>query len=183
MAIDPIVVQRYAQALFQRALDEGALELLAQEVIEILPALRGNERLRDFFESPNIPKRAKRALIERTLAATEASQLDEFAHLLLDRGRIDHFVPCLDLFITLEEEHRGFFNAEVVTAVELSQERRVEMLEVLERHTGHQLDLTFTIDPRILGGVVFRHRDELIDTSLRTGLAEIGAELKDVRVH
>lgn len=183
MAIEPIVVERYAEALFGRALKEGQLETLAHEVTQLVPALKGNERLREFFESPNIKRSAKRTMIEKTLAHSESSQLDEFAHLLLDKGRIDHFVPILERLLILEEEHRGLFNAEIVTACDLSAQERDRMQATLDRHTGHQLDITFRVDPSILGGVVFRHRDEMIDTSLRGYLNEIRASLKDVRVH
>ncbi len=183
MAFEPLVAQRYAEALFNRALGEGVLEALAREVQMLLPALVGNAGLREFFESPNIPRREKRRLIERTLAESESSQLDELMLLMLGRGRIDHLVPTLQHFLVIEEEHRGFFNAEVATATALGADQREALSGALERHTGHHLDITFTVDPDILGGVVFRHRDDLIDSSLRSGIEELGAELSAVRVH
>lgn len=183
MAVDSIVVGRYADALFGRALKEGALEPLAREVARVVQFLRGHGRLMEFFEAPNIPRSAKRRLIETTLAESESSQLDEFFLLLIDKGRIDHLIPILERLLVLEEEHRGFFVAEIVTAAELDEGQRAEMRRTLEAHTGHQLDITFTVDPEILGGVIFRHRDDLIDSSLRSGLNEIVAELRGVRVH
>ena len=62
MAIDPVVVERYAEALFGRAAREGVLEALAREVTQLLPTLKGNERLREFLESPNITASRKRGL-------------------------------------------------------------------------------------------------------------------------
>jgi F-type H+-transporting ATPase subunit delta len=183
MAIDSIVVERYAEALFGRALKEGVLEPLAREVGRVVPFLRSNERLMEFLEAPNIPRSAKRGLIEKTLTGTESSQLDEFCLLLIEKGRVDHLIPILERFLVLEEEHRGFFNAEIITATEVDENMRSQMRSTLEAHTGHQLDITFTVDPEILGGVIFRHRDDLIDTSLRSELNEIGTELREVRVH
>jgi F-type H+-transporting ATPase subunit delta len=183
MATDPVVVERYADALFGRAVKEGQLQALADEIRELLPILRGISGLRGFMEAPQIPRERKRALIEKTVARTEASQLDEFALLLIDKGRIDHFGPILERFLVMEEEHRGVFPADVTSAVILDDAQRTVIQRALEAHTGHTLDITFHVDPRVIGGVVFRHRDELLDTTLRTGIDEIGASIGAVRVH
>jgi F-type H+-transporting ATPase subunit delta len=148
-----------------------------------MPALRGISGLKAFFEAPQIPKSRKRALIDKTFAQSEASQLDEFALLLLDRGRMDHFQPCLERFLELEEEHRGVFPASVTTAVALDDGQRETMRAALQAHTGHTLDIVFQVEPRLIGGVVFRHRDEMLDSSLRSGLQSIRAGISQVRVH
>lgn len=183
MAIEPIAVERYAEAVFNRARKEGKLEALEAEVTAILPVLGKSRDLPTFFGSPRIKRRDKRALIEKVFAGSEATQLDELALLLLDKGRLDHFRAILGQFLVLCQEARGEFSASVTASRPLSDEERSRMQTALERYTGHRLSIDFRIDPEILGGVVFRHRDEMIDTSLRSGLRALRDRMASVRVH
>lgn len=183
MAIEPIAVERYAEAVFNRAQKEGVLEALEAEVRAILPILGKNRDLPAFFGSPRIKRRDKRAMIEKVFAGSEATQLDELALLLLDKGRLDHFGAILRQFLVLCQEARGEFPASVTTARDLTDEERGRMQTALERHTGHRLSIDFRVDPETLGGVVFRHRDEMIDTSLRSGLRALRERMARVRVH
>ena len=183
MALEPIAIERYAEAVFNRARKEGQLEALEAEVNAILPILGKSRDLPAFFGSPRIKRRDKRALIEKVFAGSVATQLDELALLLLDKGRLDHFGAILRRFLVLCQEERGEFPASVTTSGALSDEERNRMQAALERHTGHRLSIEFRVDPEILGGVVFRHRDEMIDTSLRSGLRALRDRMASVRVH
>lgn len=182
MAVDLNVAQRYAAALFRRALREGVLGALAEEARALL-SLGRDENLRRFMEAPQISVAKKRALVEKALAGSISSQLDEFILLLIDKGRIDHLQDALEMFLAMEEEHRGVFPAEVVTATPLDEDERQALQRALEAHTGHKLKIAFTVDPDVLGGVVFHHRDELLDTSLRSGLRGLRDQIAQVRVH
>jgi F-type H+-transporting ATPase subunit delta len=183
MAFDINVAQRYATALFGRADKENLLQPLAAEVRAMLPLVRENAGLRRFLESPAVRQQDKRALIEKTFAKSISSELDEFILLLIDKGRIDHLTSALDIFLEMEEEHRGIFPADVTTAEPLDEDQREALRRMLERRTRHALNITFHIDPRVLGGVIFRHLDELLDTSLRSALDGLRSQLAEVRVH
>lgn len=182
--LDPVVTSRYAEALFNRAQRQGLLDTLEGEARALLGLAESESApLQRFLASPRIPREKKREIIEKTLSLTEASHLDELALLLLDKGRIRHFRPVLQQFVEMVEAHRGHFRADIATAVDLDDGQRQALRHALEAHTGHRLELTFRTDPALLGGVVFRHRDELLDTSLRSSLDEIGDALSAVRVH
>lgn len=183
MEIDPIVVSRYAVALFRHAQRHAELDRLEQTVQAMLPLLAAGSSLRTFLETPLIPKQRKKDLIERLIAQSATPIPGRFILVLLERNRVDHLAACLRRFIELVQESKGIYPARVTTAVELDPDQRGELQRVLETHTGRTLALEFAVDPGLLGGVIFRHGDEQIDTSLRGRLNEIRARIKPLKVH
>lgn len=183
MHSDLIAAGRYAEALFRLAQKQGLLAQVAREVEQLLPLLAPAAPLRAFLENPQIATGKKRDLVNRTLQSSLSSMLDEFVLLMIDKNRVLELEPALCRFLTLVEEHEGIFPAQLTTAVPLREAEQALLQRTLEAHTGVRLRIHYEVDPRIIGGAVFRYRDELIDGSIRGGLDAIRARLKPLKVY
>lgn len=183
MTLDLTVARRYAQALFNLSQKQGITAELEELARRTLPLTAPHAPLAKFLQAPHIAKSKKRDLVQKVIADKIPTLLDEFILLLIDRGRADHLHQALLDFVRFAEESRDVYPAEVATAVPLTDEQRQRLQDVLQAHTGHTLAIEFCVEPSLLGGVVFRYRDELIDGSIRGSLKEIGALLRPLRVH
>jgi F-type H+-transporting ATPase subunit delta len=182
MKIEPDVVTAYALAVFNAAKEKGLLDRIEPEALEVVRIFRGNRRLRLALEAPNVRDQDKLALIDKAFAGRVDDVLLRLMRLMLVRRRIEHLVPALEELHELILHDRGERPASVTTAVPMDERQRGELTAVLEKLTGFRLSVRWRVEPEIIGGVVARCEDLLIDHSVRTRLDRIRRRLLQTTV-
>lgn len=182
MRIEPEVVTAYASAVFNAAKEKGMLDRIEPEALDVVRIFRGNKRLRLALEAPNVRDQDKLAFIDKAFAGRVDDVLVRLMHLMMVRRRIEHLVPALEELHELILRDRGERAASVSTAVELDAQQRAEVTAVLEKATGFRLSVRWRVEPELLGGVVARCEDVLIDHSVRTRLDRIRRRLLQTTV-
>ena len=112
----------------------------------------------------------------------DARALSREVCLLVERDRVVLSADILEIFIEKVAEDKGVFQGQVTTASELDGERRNKLTDALQTFTGKLLQIDFRVDPEIIGGVVFKQKDTLVDSSVAGRFAEIKRRLEGVRV-
>jgi len=170
------VAKRYAQAVFDIATEEqaheqwlGDLTTLAQAVID--PA--GGE----FFTAPNVPQAAKRQLLDKLLPGDIRQEVRNLGYMLIERRRFEILPDMLEVYRDLMLNAQGIAIAEVTTAVELSPEERQQVIAQLKSIVGKDIELRTSVDPAMIGGLVARIGDQLIDASVTTQLQHLRSSL------
>jgi ATP synthase F1 delta subunit len=126
--------------------------------------------------SPNVPNPARKATIDKLLA--DASPLTRnVLKLIVDNGRLEDLDLTVAEFRRLVREQEGQLDVHVTSAVELSADLRTKLEARLSSSTGRQVQLHTSVDPDIIGGLVVRHGDTLVDTSLRGRLDSLRLQL------
>ena len=162
--------RRFAQAVFQIALENNALDTWMDDLTLLANAIVNREFV-DFVDAPEIPTDRKLAVIQETLKDSLSPLALNFISLLATRS-ISYVLPdVVTQFELLLNEHRGIEHAEVVTAVSLSDEQEQRVSQLLKDMVGKDIRLTTRVDPQILGGLVARVGDKVIDGSTRTRLS------------
>lgn len=128
-----------------------------------------DEDFRALLIAPQVGDEAKLNGIN-TLLGDAAPLIVNMLSLMAVRGDIGSFPEVFTTFQELANEHRGIAQAEVTSAVPLDDARRERIRTGLADITGKQITMTESIDPEIIGGVVARVGDQLIDGSTRTRL-------------
>ncbi len=168
--------RRYAQAVFQIALERDALDAWTEDLRVLATGLE-NREFAELLDAPQVPVGTKVDMIADVLG----DSVDDLARNLLAvlAGRsLAHLLPGIaDEFGSLVDEHNGIARGEVVSAVALSEGQAEKVNEVLSNIVGKPLRLTVSVDPTIVGGVVARVGDRVIDGSVRTTLREMRKEL------
>jgi F-type H+-transporting ATPase subunit delta len=175
------VAATYAEALFEAAADAGSLDAVAEEVAGFAEAVQESSELRGFLDNPEIEGRVKKeALKELTSSASPIT--GNFIQVLIDRGRITEFTEIARAFAERVAAEEGRLEVEAVTAVPLPDDLRTRIVEEISRKTGRSVDLTESVDPEIVGGLVLRIGGAVVDGSVRHRIEELRAALSAVPV-
>lgn len=173
------IAKRYAQAIAQIAQEQGSWDQWVED-LRLLSRLVQETAFRQAMESPKLPQAEKFAFLDQhvTNARPLARQLTK---LLVMKRRISILPELADAFQLLVDAHRGLEHVNLVTAVPLEPEDEVALKARLEAYTGKQVALTTEVDPTIIGGVVIRIGDKLIDGSTQGRLQALRRQLAGVR--
>jgi F-type H+-transporting ATPase subunit delta len=159
---------RYAAALFSIAKERGQTDAWASQ-IQKLGALVDEPGAMRVLTAPGLSIRQKQEAIE-SVAGPLAREVSSLLTLLLERKRIDQLPALAEAFADLVRQAKGNELAEVTTAVPLNDADRQSVAAWLTRYLGHAVEVRYGVDPEIIGGVVARVGDQLIDGSVRSRL-------------
>ena len=170
------VGRRYAEAVFDLASSEGTQEIW-QSALEVLASSAGDSESRAYFENPAVSDQDKIDALTRILPDGAGDEARNLARLLIRRNRFDALPSILEAYEELSLQARGIAVADVTTAVELSESERQQVSEQLARIFGSEVEVRARVDEGIIGGLVARIGDQLIDGSVRTQLRELRSSL------
>jgi len=171
--------QRYATAAFNVANEAGELDRWLATLDDFARVLR-MPSARVVFTSPAVAVSDKRAALDRVLP-NAPPLLRNFLHIMADRDRLDEVPGVAEALRELVNRQRGIVTAEVTTAVPLDadSERLVaQRLAAYLHRSPQQVTIRAHVDPSIIGGVVARVGDQLIDDSVRGRLERLRAALR-----
>ncbi len=172
--------RRYAQAVFQIAADSGELERWLDDLIQLADSIT-NEEFRQTLAAPRIPFSQKERIVRQSFGDS-ISPLALNLMLLLASRNLVHLLPGItDVFQDMLDAHRGIERAEIVSAVTLTDSQRRHVGDMLAQLSGKDVRLTSRIDPEILGGMVIRIGDQVLDGSARSRLQNMHRELAQRR--
>ncbi len=173
------IAQRYAEALKELALSqEGLLEDFGRGTQVVLDVLATTPELASFLATPVISMAAKKQLLVTAFGDKVHSYLLGFLQLLVDRRRIVSLEPICKQYQILLRKQQETTLAEVVSAVPLSDAQVSALTDRIRQRTGaKQIDLRRQVEPELLGGMIIKIGDEVIDASLRGQLRKLTLQL------
>lgn len=177
MATDKLI-RGYAEALFAIAEAEGELDRVEGELYAFAKALEGSEELRAALTDAGLPADRKQALISDLIGGRAHAHTVNVISFLVEQGRARDLDKIIAELAEVAAEHRNAAMAEVRTAVELSDAQTKKIADALSKTTGRKIEVRVVIDPTVIGGLVARIGDEIIDGSVRTRLDEATLRLK-----
>ncbi len=162
----------YARSLFEVAIEAGKLDLLREQLGQFADALHENRALATFFFSPYFSTQEKRDALSRVLEDADPTFLN-FLGVLIDNHRMPVIFRARREFERLwEEEHRQL-PVEVTSAIALDEQTLRQLSEQIGARTGKDVQLTARVDPEILGGLVVRVGNSIVDASIRNRLEQL----------
>lgn len=172
--------KRYAQAALAIAIDggRGSVATWRSDLDDVARVLT-ESALAPLVSNERIPVEQRYALLERALDVQPLAL--NLAKLLVAKGRSADARAVADAFSRLADGHEGIALASITTAVPLDAAQVAAIEQRLSSQLGKQVRATSTTDPSILGGVVVRVGDKLIDGSVQTRLRQLRRELEGAR--
>ena len=169
---------RYARALFDVALKESDPVQIERDLSSFAQLLSQNAELHNALTNPAIPALGKHQIVDALAKRlTMTSPAHKLLLLLADRDRLAVMPDLLDVYRERLMEHQQVVRAEVTTAAPLSADRVTQLQKKLADITGRKVDMTTTVDPAIIGGVVTRIGSTVYDGSIATQLAKLKEKL------
>ena len=167
--------KRYAQAVFSLAKERGTLDRWLDDLAS-LNDLMSDPRAAEYLASPAVPEAQKLRLVDQSLANGQP-EARNLAHMLIQRQRISIIPDLAQLYGEAVLQERGIVIAEVTTAEPLSPSEQEMVRAQLSKLVGKRVQLRTNVDPSIIGGVVARVGDRLIDGSVINQLRRLRARL------
>jgi F-type H+-transporting ATPase subunit delta len=172
-------VKRYAQAVFEIALESNKLKVWQSNLTKIAKLVQDDEFVL-LAENPKIQFDLKTKLVQERLRKINPMALN-LVYLLISKGRLKTASQISDEYNRLLNEHYGIKNAEVTTAIPLDNMEREKLGQNLEALVGKKVSMNVQVNPDILGGFIAIIDDSLIDGSIRNKLEMLKKSLAKTR--
>jgi len=163
----------YAEALFSVARAEGTLGEVEEELFRFSQTLQGSDELRDTLTDPGIPASRRQQIVEDLLGGRASPTTTALVSMVVGTGRARDLPAIIRRLVEMSAAEANKEVAEVRSAVELTSDQRDRLAKALGEATGKQVEVKVVVDPSVLGGIVAKVGDTVIDGSVRTRLDQL----------
>jgi F-type H+-transporting ATPase subunit delta len=175
MAADSAAAKRYAQAAFELAVESGTIAQWRADLEDIASVLTESQ-VAGWLADRNVPEDQRLAAVDRILALSPMAI--NLAKLLVHRFRSQDARAVAQAFARLADAYEGIVDAEVTTAVPMEAAQLGHIEQQIASAMGKRVRLTTAVNPAILGGLVIRVGDQLLDGSIRSRLTTLKKQLE-----
>jgi F-type H+-transporting ATPase subunit delta len=162
----------YARSLFEVAMDQDKLDDVRDQLGAFTDALSETRDLQVFFFSPYFSTAEKEDGLERVVSDADPVVLN-FLKLLIEKHRMPVIFRIRAIFDALWEEENKLLPVQITSAVELDQDTIKELGDRISEQTGRKVELSSSVEPDILGGIVVRVGNSVLDASVRNRLDQL----------
>ena len=174
-----VIAKRYAKALFAVGKEGNAFADFTKTLNAMAELFVGMPEVADALTNPLYPVEAREKVMEHLLLSMQVSQvLGNFFKLLVQKKRANILPDIAMVFQAMVDADNNMCQGTVVSAMELTPELSAKVKATLEKITGKQVVLTAQVDPSIIGGIVAKVGDLVLDGSIRSQLAGLKESIK-----
>lgn len=170
----------YARALFEVASERGVLDTIREQLAQFVDALSTNHSIQTFFFSPYLSTDEKKDGLGRLIEGAEETFMS-FLETLVERHRMPEIFHIRARYEELWDAEMKRLPVEVTSAVELDDAFVRDIGERIGTQTGNKIELTRVVDPDIVGGIVLRVGDFILDASIRNRLDQLRKQVGRAR--
>ncbi|RJX19036.1 MAG: F0F1 ATP synthase subunit delta [Ammonifex sp.] len=176
------VAERYAEALFDIAQEKGLMEKIEQDLSDVLEALDSSQDLRRVFYHPQVPTDVKKEVAKGIFGDDVEPYTLNFLSVILDARRELFIKDIIAEFARRVNETRNIVEVTVTSAVEVPSDYKDGLIEALSKVTGKDVRVGYQVKPEILGGLVVRIGNRVIDSSIARQLERLKEQVCEIRV-
>lgn len=172
------VSKTYGSALFEVAVENNTLDTTLEEVLFVKQSFLENEDLTKLLLHPNIEKEEKVKVIENVYKGKISDEITGLMIMLITKGHQKDIVSVFDYVIAAIKEEKGIGVAYVTSAIALSDSQKDKIEQKLIETTKYQtIEGIYQVDKDLIGGLVIRVADTVVDSSLKTQIANLSKSL------
>jgi len=174
-----ILAKRYAKALFAVGQEEGKSQAYSEALRALGDFLKSYPAALDGLTSLLYPVELREKIMGQLITAVQADNLlTNFLNLLVEKKRAGILPEIATEFQSLVDADQNISRGKVVSAIEITEELQAQVQATLENITGKKVILTAEVDPSIIGGIVAKVGDLVMDGSIKTQLAGLNESIK-----
>jgi F-type H+-transporting ATPase subunit delta len=166
------IAQVYARSLFEVAKEQGRLDEIREQLGQVADALAETRELQLFFFSPYFSTEEKKQGLDRAIDGAD-ELVHNFLELLVEKHRMPAIFRIRREFDTLWEQENKLLPVTITSAVELDESTVRSIGDAIGKQTGQRIELTTKVDPSVLGGLVVRVGNSILDASIRNRLENL----------
>lgn len=173
-----LVSKTYGEALFELAKERNTVDDMMEEVLGVQKAFQENPDLMKLLNHPKISREEKIAVIEKIFKDRVSDDMTGFLILLVEKGRYHEMDAVFEYFISKVKEFKNIGVAYVTSAVSLTEKQKQDVLNRLLQTTKYtKFEMHYKSDKELIGGMVLRIGDRVVDSSVRSKIAAMAKEL------
>lgn len=180
-----LVSKTYGEALFEIAMESGedkAQELM-DEILGIEAVLQQNPEFDELMKHPGIPKQEKLQVLKEVFKGRISEELESFLEVVISKERYRDLSNIFSYFVDRVKETKKIGVAHVTTAVELTEPQKSAIeAKLLETTSYKSMEMHYTVDAAIIGGMIVRINDRVVDSSVRTKLDGLKKQLLQIQL-
>ena len=162
----------YARSLFEVASEQGKLDEVREQLGQFADAMHQNRELQVFFFSPYFSRQEKEDGLDRAVSGADEILIN-FLKLLIENHRMPVIFRVRRGFEALWEDENKLLPVQVTSAVELDKATVKQIGDRIAEQTGRKVELSAIVEPDILGGIVVRVGNQVLDASVRNRLEQL----------
>lgn len=178
-----LISKTYGDALFELAVEEDKVDALLEEIGQLQQVLSENGEFGRLMNHPKIIKEEKIQVAKNVFGGRLSDELLGFLIIIISKDRYRDIDAILDYFVAEVKQYKGIGVATVTTAVPLREEqcRKIEG-RLLDTTSYTKMEMNYLLDKSLIGGMVIRIGDRVVDSSISTKLNELQKELLKVQL-
>ena len=178
-----LISKTYGDALFELALEENRIDDYVAEVDAMLTIFRDNPELSKLLNHPKISKEEKITVVGQIFEGKISKELLGLINMIVEKDRNNAMEDIFKYFIDRVKEYKNIGVAKVTSAIELSDAQKSQVEKRLLETTGYvKFEISYDVDKDLIGGMVIRIGDRVVDSSIRTRLYELTKELNKIQM-
>ncbi len=167
------VSSRYAVALMELAEEKNLFEQVSNDIEFVCNTFSKSKELRNIISSPVIEQEKKTAILTEIFSQHVNADALNFIKFIIDKNRDDLLFSILKRFVDLRDEKLGIANAEVYSAVDISEDQKNDLAGKLKEFTGKKIKAQFKTNENLIGGFKVKIGDKVFDASVANQLSTL----------
>lgn len=178
-----LVSKVYSDALFETAREKGTVDSLLEEAEGLYRVFSENGELLELLNHPKLVREEKLEMLKGIFSGRISEEWLGFLNVIVEKGRQKDILKIIRTFIGDVKEFKGIGMARVESAVELRDEQKARLEQRLLETTSYvKFEMDYSVNPELIGGLVIRIGDRVVDSSVRTQLCEMKRELMKLQL-
>lgn len=177
-----LIGNRYASSLFEVGLELEKVESFYKELDYVNNIFKSEDKLFQIFTHPRISKDEKKSLINEVFKNNISVEIVNLLYIVIDKKREKYLFDLIENYKSIYDEHEGIVDVDVVTAVTMEESAIKQLEEVLKNKLAKKIRLNNEVDKSIIGGVLLKIDDKIIDDTLINRLRSIETSIKNISI-
>lgn len=173
-----LIGNRYGSALFEAGLELNKLDDFHKEINLILDILKREPDLETLLSHPKISKEEKKDILKNVFEKLVSQEMLNFLYIIVDKRREGHLFEIGQEFEDLFNKHKNITKVVAITSIPMKDEAQEKLKVTLGEKLRKNIVLENVVDPSILGGVLLKVEDKIIDGSIKSQLENIERTIK-----
>ena len=178
-----LISKTYGEALFELAVEENKVDVLAEEISAILDILKQNPDFVNLLNHPKISKEEKLQVMEEVFGGKVSKEIQGFLNIVVAKERNKELMAIMEYFLDEVKAMKGVGVCYVTTPMELKDAQKEAVVKKLLETTDFKtMELHYSVDKSLIGGMVIRIGDRVVDSSISTKLSNLEAQLLKIQL-
>ena len=176
------MLRPYATALFDLAKEQNKVKEFQEQVSVVIEIIEENIQFMELLMHPKIMMDEKIQLVHTVFSGKVAEEITGILTIIVKKGRQNVLLDILKLFLEMVNEYGGVVKATITSAVELNNEQLAQIKGKIEQSTHKNVEIHTQINKDLIGGMIIRVGDNVVDASISGKLKTLKEELTNLRL-